>query len=443
MNRKRTWTAIFLALLLALTATGCTRSNQSYYEQAQLYLGSGDYHLATVLFEQLGEYEDAADYALYSAGLAALWNGEYDLARADFELVLPFKSSDRYLTYLEALVLEEGGQLEEALALWEELGSFENSAAHADTLRDMIPAEDLAHARALMEAGRYDQARDLLATMTDITGREALLAECEAALVRAAYDRAESLYAQGDFESALSTFEALGDRLDAAQRALDCRAAMYDLLEAAYPQATIDSALALIEGYIGLEDYRDSAERLAELQSRFGVGLSLLSDAASWPWVTFGQYPTQETGAPAPLAWRLIAVDGTVGTLLCDSVIDALPATAQPTLMLTADEQAALISLSLPLLTDLTALTEADLRCPATPYALAQGVRHHSDGSAWWWLGNPVDADRNAVVWYNGAILDTGVDTAEACVGVRPIIRVDLGALALTEGCGTVEEPFR
>ncbi|MCH5287812.1 MAG: hypothetical protein J1E43_10340 [Christensenellaceae bacterium] len=436
-------TAILLVLMLALMATGCSTSNQGYYEQAQLYLGSGDFIAAGMIFSQLGEYRDAADYALYCAGLQALRDGELDLARADFELLLPFKSSDRYLTYIEALTLEEEGELEEALRLWEELGSFEDSLDHAELLREDIPADEIAHARALMKAGRYEQAKAILEDLDGYGESADLLDDCNAAILRAAYDRAEALYARGEFSEALTAFEALGSNLDAAQRALDCRSAMYDELEAAYPHATMSNAAALMDGYAEMEDYGDSESRLTDLQARFGVNLALTADASLMPWVIFGQYPMQETGAPAPLTWRLIALDGSTATLLCDSVIDALPATTMPSLMLTAAEQEAVVSLSLPLLSDLTALDSDDLRCAATPYALAQGVRAHSDGSAWWWLGNPVDAGRNAIVWYTGGVLDTGVAAAEPCVGVRPMLRVDLDAVMLTEGEGTVEEPYR
>ena len=436
-------TAIFLVLMLAMAATGCSASNQNYYEQAQLYLGSGDFIAAEMLFGQLGEYADAADYALYCAALQALRDDELDLARANFELVLPFKSSDRYLTYIEALTLEENGELEEALRLWEELGSFEDSVDHAELLREDIPADEIAHARALMKAGRYEQAKSILEALDGYGDSADLLDDCDAAILRAAYDRAEALYARGDFSEALTAFEALGENLGAAQRALDCRSAMYDDLEAAYPRATMSTAAALMDGYAEMEDYGDSEARLADLQTRFGVNLALTADAALMPWVVFGQYPTQETGAPAPLTWRLIALDGATATLLCDSVIDALPATTLPSLMLTASEQEAVVSLSLPLLSDLTALDGDDLRCAATPYALAQGVRAHSDGSAWWWLGNPVDAGRNAIIWYTGGVLDKGVAATERCVGVRPMLRVDLDMLTLTEGEGTIEEPYR
>ena len=247
------WMAV-TACLLALPLTGCGADNRSYYEQAQLYLGSGEYGYAQSLFSQLGEYEDSADYTLYCAGVGALTEGNLDLARANFELVMPFKSSDRYLTYIEALRLENEGELEEALTLWEELGSFEDSADHAARLRDTIPSEDMAHAKSLMAAGRYEQAKALLATLDDYGDSATLIAECESAMLRAAYDRAESLYASGQFSEAMSAFEALGDNLGAAQRALDCRAAMYEALEAAYAHVTLATVSGLIDGYVEMED---------------------------------------------------------------------------------------------------------------------------------------------------------------------------------------------
>ena len=435
--------AILLALLLTLTLTGCAQENRYYYEQAQLYLGAGDYRAAEELFTQLGEYADAADYALYAAALNALDRGDTDLARRNFELILPFKSSDRYLTYLEALRLEDEGQLDEALAIWEELGTFRDSDARAALLREAIPSEEIAHAEALMAAGRYAQARAILEALNGYGDSADLIEKCDEALLRAAYDQAESLYASGQFEQALSAFEALGDRLDAVPRALDCRAAMYEALEDAYAHASMATAAQLIDGYIEMEDYASSEERLDALLSRYSVNLSLVSDADTLPWVSFGQYPTEITGAPAPLTWRLVGLDGATATLLCDRVIDAIPATTLPTLMLSADEQQAVVSLSLPLLTDLVALSEADLRCVATPYAIAQGARHHADGSAWWWLGNPVDAGRNAIVWYSGSILDTGVSVTERCVGVRPLLRLDLDEVTFTGGDGSIANPYR
>jgi hypothetical protein len=79
---------------------------------------------------------------------------------------------------------------------------------------------------------------------------------------------------------------------------------------------------------------------------------------------------------------------------------------------------------------------------PATPYALAQGVRSHSDGRAWWWLAD-AHASRSPIVWYNGNVIDSGVDVREAAVGVRPLLKLNLENIHLTAGSGTKEDPFR
>ena len=58
---------ILLLLLPALLLGGCTASNESYYEHAQLMMGYGDHAAAAELFTQLGEYRDSGEYALYCA----------------------------------------------------------------------------------------------------------------------------------------------------------------------------------------------------------------------------------------------------------------------------------------------------------------------------------------------------------------------------------------
>ena len=162
--------SLLLLLSLCLTLCGCTLSNRDYYERAQLYLGSGDFATAAELFSQLGEYEDSADYALYCAALYALQEGELDLARTNLTQVAPFKSSGRYLRMVEAMTLERSGDLEGALAAYDALGSFENSADAAERLRAAIPKKKLEHASALMDAGRYEQAKKDSFSLTKFTG---------------------------------------------------------------------------------------------------------------------------------------------------------------------------------------------------------------------------------------------------------------------------------
>ena len=434
--------SLLLLLSLCLTLCGCTLSNRDYYERAQLYLGSGDFATAAELFSQLGEYEDSADYALYCAALYALQEGELDLARTNLTQVAPFKSSARYLRLVEAMTLERSGDLEGALAAYDALGSFENSADAAERLRAAIPKKKLEHASALMDAGRYEQALKELVAL-DGFGESAALAEsCRQAITQAAYEQAEQLYAEGKYEEALSAFEALGDALDAKARVLACRSAMYRSLEADYRAASLSTAESLIDRYAEMEDYLDSALRRKALESRFRTNLTLLSASASSPYVRFGSYPVLESGAPAPLTWRVIAAEDSRVTLLCEQVIDAMSAEQAHALALTLtpEEKAGLVSLGLPREEQVSGLPA--LACAATPYAAAQGV-YQGEGGAMWRLADTKGVDRSLVVWYNGTVIRGGLPLEDTSVGVRPVCVVSLDKFAFTQGNGSAAEPFR
>lgn len=437
---KKAFVAVSLLLAL-LSVTGCTASNQTYYEQAQLFLGGGDYTSAADLFCRLGEYRDSADYALYAAGLHAIKDGDYALAQANLTQVDPFKSSGRYLRYLEARMLEDTGRFDEAQAIYESLGSFEDSPRRVNELTAAIPERHLANAQALMDAGDHEQALELLRTLDGYGSSAQLINDCLNAISRKAYNAAKALYARGDYAEALTAFEALGETLDAAKQAERCRDAIYTELEKRYAEVTMATAAALIEDYAALDEYRDSPARVEALTARYIRTVALMQQER--PFVTFGQYPAGESGMIAPLTWRVLSIKGTEAVLLCENVIDALPAASPVALTFTEAEQAAVRSVSLPTLGDLAGLTAQDMIAPASPYAMAQGVRHHSNGNAWWWLGNSVGSSRNAIVWYNGNVIASGVHTAETVVGVRPLLTLSLEDYAFTQGDGSKEHPYQ
>lgn len=437
--------AVLASALMVLSAGGCATSNAEYYERAQLYLGCGDYATAATLFSQLGEFEDAAEYALYCAGLQALAQGNRVLARANLEQVDPFKSSFRYLRYMDAADLESEGDLEGALAIYQSLGSFEDSADQTERLRAAIPERYLAHAKALMKASRWEQALGILEGLDGYGDSAAMIEECQESITQAAYDRAQALYNQGDYGDAMAAFEALGDTLDAKARALMCRSAMYQALERDYAAATLDTAESLMARFAEMEDYLESPARLASLERRYATNLTLLSAAYARPYVTFGRYATGESGLETPLTWRVVGVEDHQVNLLCEQVLDAMTvasATDFP-LQTTTAEAEGVVSVTLPSRESIASLPESDLPCEATPYALAQGVRHHSDGHAWWWLADVLTDGRHPIIWYNGTTVETGVDPAENSVGVRPLLTLSLDDYSLTEGSGTPEDPFR
>ena len=431
-----------LCLVFCLTAGGCMASNQDYYEQAQRYLGAGDYQTAAKLFEQLGGYQESTEYALYAAGLYALQTGDTELARRSFRQVEPFQNSGRYLTYLNAASKAAEDDIEHAIMLFDSLGAFLDSPYQAEWLRARIPERDLARAQAFMDADQWEEAQAILDGYPDLARAQELSRQCRDGLSQEAYDGAASLYAQGQYDEALTAFEALGDTLDAQARVLACRSAIYRQAERDYAAVSLSTAEELMSRYASLGNYLESPERLDELSRRYTVNLILRNQADRLPYVVFGSYPVGESGQPQPLQWQVLGVEGDTAALLSTQVLDAgdLATATDLALTLTPEEEAA-ANLALPDQEQLSVLD--DLTCSATPYALAQGVRHHSDGRAWWWLDDILPSGRHAMVWYNGTVLDTGVAPETEAVGIRPLLYLNLSRYALTQGSGSPEDPFR
>ena len=428
---------LLLALSLGLMATACvSRSNQQYYEQAQLYLGSGDPATAAELFSQLGEYADSADYALYATALAALDAGDLTLARANLQAIAPFKSSERYLMYITALEAEMAGELEAALSLYEQLGTFHNAHEAVDELRTAIPEAVMREGRALMSKGEYAAARELFLSLDGYGQSAALAANCTTALNRAAYTAADELCDAGDHLAAMQAFLALGDVLDAPDRAQRCRAALTAALQEASAAATLDTAADVIAACEAIGDAEAEA-MAAALTERFGVNLQRVAAADSQPYVLLGEYPTGESGVESALLWRVIRLDGAVVTLLCESVIDASPIATPTDLTFTEGEQSAVTGVTLPSAADLASLT--DLGTPATPYAVAQGVTH-AEGRAVYWLRDSLEGGVHPVVTASGNLT---LPTDGANPGVRPVVTLSLEEYVFTAGDGSPENPFR
>ena len=429
---------IIAVLCMALMLTSCAQPPlQEYYESAQLYLGCGDYGYAAELFDQLGEYEDSAEYTLYCQALQAMEEGNAALARKNLEAIAPFKSSDRYLMLLDAQALEADSQLEEALAIYDALGTFEDSHEKAAELRKAIPEAAIKQGRALMSQGDYAAARELFLALNGYGQSETLAKSCTVAMNKAAYAQADALFDAGDYQAARDAFLALGDTLDAAKRAQACSDALLSDLEARYAQVTVATAQALIADYAAIENDPAAAARVTELTARYGSNLALYAMAAEQPCILLGRYPAAESGAEHDVLWRLLRLEGSEATFLCETVLDASPVATMTHLSLTDAQQQAVVSAALPAASDLSSLT--DLTCAATPYALAQGTAHEN-GLALYWLRDSLESGLHPVISSTGAMT---LPSDAVTPGVRPMITLSLEEIIFTLGSGTPEDPFR
>ena len=436
MMKRVSIAALLAALTLTLTACSA-KTNRDYYQTAQLYLGCGDYVYAADLFEQLGEYEDSADYALYARALQAIEDEAYDLARANLLAIDPFKSSARYLTWLDAVQASTEGELEAALPLFEGLGTFFDAHLAAESLREAIPEAAIQEGRALMSKGEYAAARDIFLSLEGYGASQALADNCTAALNKAAYTEADKLCEAGDHLGAMAAFTALGDTLDAAERAEKCLAAIHKELDVRYAAVTLAEAPALMEAYAALGADETAQTRMAELTARYGRNLEVVTAAKEHPWVQLGAYPTAESGEEQPILWRVLRAEGSVLTLLSGTVLDAAEAAQTIALMFDEEEQSAVGEVTLPSVADLTLLN--DLTCTATPYALAQGTASEN-GAALYWLRDSLENGLHPVIGASGALALPEENTTP---GVRPMVTLSLENFALTMGNGTEENPFR
>ncbi len=421
-----------LALLLctALPLTACSGTDVAeYYQTAQLYLGCGDYDYAAELFEQLGEYEDSAEYALYARALQAIEDDEFELARANLLAVNPFKSSGRMLMYLDALAAEDAGELENALALYAKLGTFMDAHLDAERLENAIPEAAIEEGRALMNKGEYEKARELFLSLEGFGDSEKLADNCTAALNKAAYDAAEALFKAGDLTGAMAAFTAMGDTLGAAKRAEDCRSAIHTELDKQYESVSLATAPALLDAYAALGEDEIAQARIAELTARFGKNLALIT--MENPRIALGAYPQAESGEEQPVLWRMLKKEGTSLTLLSEYVLDASAAAEAIALTFTEAEKSAVTEAMLPSMAEMSALP--DLTCTTTPYALAQGA------DASYWLRDGLENGIHPIISAAGALT---IPAEGATPGVRPVITLDLEKIAFNAGSGTAEEPF-
>ena len=427
-----------LAMLMcvALLLTSCaSREISEYYESAQLYLGCGDYDYAAELFSQLGEYEDSAEYALYSRALQAVKTEKYALARANMAAVAPFKSSGRYLAWLDAKEAEARGELTQALTMYEALGTFMDAHLAAERLREEIPEAAVREGRALMAKGEYAAARELFLGLDGYGASKALAENCTVALNKAAYTEADKLAEAGDLLGAMAAFTALGDTLDAAQRADQCRAGILTALDERYAAVTLAQAPALIEDYRALGEDETAQARIDELNARFGRSLALITMDA--PWIRLGSYPMLESGGEQPVCWQVIRKEGAMLTLLCSQVLDASAEAMPAALTFTEAEAAAAGEVQLPSVADLAGLPERT--CTATAYALAQGAPENN-GAAAYWLRDSLENGMHPMIGVSGAL---SLPEAGRLCGIRPVMTLDLEKLSFSMGSGTQEDPFR
>ena len=296
-------------------------------------------------------------------------------------------------------------------------------------------AASIKEGRALMNKGDYVAARELFLSLDGYGASKALADNCTLALNKAAYSEADKLEESGDLLGAMEAFTALGEALDAAERAADCRAAIHAELDAQYAAVTLATAPNLMDAYAALEDDEIAAARTTELTARFGKNLELITMSGAY--VELGAYPQAESGAEQPVRWAVIKREGAVLTLLSVNVLDASAEAMAPAIVFNEAEAAAVSEVQLPSVADLALLN--DRTAAATAYALAQGVASE-EGATSFWLRDSLENGMHPVIAPSGTL---SLPAEGAVYGLRPLITLNLDSFSFASGSGTENDPFR
>ncbi len=210
-----------------------------------------------------------------------------------------------------------------------------------------------------------------------------------------------------------------------------------------------------------------------------------------WQYASFGQYPYERDGTPAPVIWRILEYEDGKLLMITEQVIDTqqvifesdpqkieryeyrtiaayqesdlytwMNTVALDTLLRDDPARSALIEE--PGFGWLRILTMDDLRnvkygfsantwgeqptrqASGTPYAVKQRGLYvdHEYGKSCYWAANikTVDAYRFALVGFDGHLSWGGY--ARTNVGIRPAVQLDMSQIVIQSGTGTKKDPF-
>ena len=281
----------FLLLLLPLCAflllTGFASSFEKSYQEAEELLIQGDFDAASARFRELGSYEEASRLLMYSRAASIAERGDYETARRAFTALDSFRDAPEMLRYYEGREAETDGRIalasedysaairgmNSAVEIYGALPGFRDTAERGNACLSALYEQG----RALLDAARYSDARDLFTALGSYSDSSALNGYCEACL----------LEESGSTLAAAEHFSALSGVLDAEARAETCRERVYQQALSLSAEGKQEASINLFNAlgsYRDSQEQRDSTIRLLldeRLRNEEYDGVSLLLDTAS------------------------------------------------------------------------------------------------------------------------------------------------------------------
>ena len=246
---------------------------QARYYVARGYEAAEMYEEAAEILTSLFYFRDSAERLGRYPELIAARDEARRLAREAAAAAQAAKEAEEAearlaARYDDAAALEAAGDLSAAERAFRNLGEYRDSAERAQAIRERIEAEAEAERQRLAAEAEAERQAQLAARYTQALLNEAA-GNLEAAL--------EAFVALGDYEDSAERAQAIRERIAAeaeAERqrlAAEAEAQRQAELAAAYEAAIAleesGDVIAAQEAFLALEDYLDSAERAAALET--------------------------------------------------------------------------------------------------------------------------------------------------------------------------------
>ena len=290
------------------------------------------------------------------------------------------------------------------------------------------------------------------------------------------YRKARALYDAGQYEDAITAFEAIDTYRDSAAQIEACRTAITErdhrAALALYENGETEAAFALMNRLSDQSSREKAKEYLYEIQ-KGRLGGVTVGDT-----IRFGSYEQDNdlSNGPEEIEWLVLDVDGSQALVISKYGLDIREFNDEkdPYAVITwgnchlrtwlngqflntsfgSDHRKMIFTSEVPAGTNpdsqispgrdtkdkvfILSIEEAyryfdsdrARQCFATAFCSALGAEKGDDGGCYWWLRSPgIETSTVTVVLWNGAVFTNGFSCGHVPnLAIRPVMRVDLGA---------------
>ena len=163
-------------------------------------------------------------------------------------------------TYNEAIGFMTAEKYDEAIVMFTELDGYRDSNAMITECENAIIEAKYNDASRLMADGKYEEAVAIFENLHDYKNIDALIQECNAAILENKYNAAVDLMSNGELEAAITAFESIIDYKDSSSKISECKNQInenkYNEAVALANNGSYDDAILIFNS---LGDYKDSA----------------------------------------------------------------------------------------------------------------------------------------------------------------------------------------